>query len=142
MSNSNQHNIVFDGVCNFCNAAVNFIIKRDPHARYIFTPMQSSFAQSLIAEHCAETVGIDTFLLVKNGKAYLWTNAALEIAKDLSGLWKWFNLLRIIPTKVRNACYRPFARNRLRIFGGRKVCRRPSEYDYQHFVQEVVGVRP
>ncbi len=133
MINQEQHIVVFDGVCNFCNAAVDFIIKRDPNARYLFTPMQSDYAQNLIATHGVKTVGIDTFLLVKNGEPYLWTNAALEIAKDLNGLWRYFNLLRIIPTEIRNACYRPFARNRLRIFGERTECRTPGENDYHRF---------
>lgn len=133
MNPTEQHIVVFDGMCNFCNAAVDFIIKRDPNTRYIFTPMQSGFAQQLITEHGAETVGVDTFLLVKNGKAYLWTNAALEIAKDLSGVWRYANIFRVIPTAVRNACYRPFARNRLRLFGERRECRKPCEADAHCF---------
>ena len=37
----NHHIVIFDGVCNFCNGAVNFIIKRDPKRVFLFTPMHS-----------------------------------------------------------------------------------------------------
>jgi predicted DCC family thiol-disulfide oxidoreductase YuxK len=43
----NRHIVVFDGVCNVCNGAVNFIIKRDPASMFAFTPMQSDLAREL-----------------------------------------------------------------------------------------------
>jgi len=33
--------LLFDGVCNFCNDAVNFIIDRDPKGRFRFASLQS-----------------------------------------------------------------------------------------------------
>ena len=33
--------ILFDGECNFCDASVQFIIKRDPAAHFQFTSLQS-----------------------------------------------------------------------------------------------------
>ena len=34
--------IVFDGVCNFCNAFVNFVLDRDSHGLFKFGTLQSS----------------------------------------------------------------------------------------------------
>jgi predicted DCC family thiol-disulfide oxidoreductase YuxK len=41
--------VIFDGVCHLCQGAVQFIIKRDPQARFVFTPLQSELAQQLLA---------------------------------------------------------------------------------------------
>ncbi|WP_339773559.1 DUF393 domain-containing protein [uncultured Paraglaciecola sp.] len=82
---SNHHVIIFDGVCNFCNSSINFIIKRDHSNNFVFAPMQSPAAQKLIADYNVENVGFDTFLLIKNGKCFYRTNAAIEIAQDLRG---------------------------------------------------------
>ncbi|MFN3580729.1 MAG: thiol-disulfide oxidoreductase DCC family protein [Pseudomonas sp.] len=76
-----RHLVIFDGVCNFCNGAVNFIIKRDPSGKFAFSPMQSEYAQNVLRSHGVNDVGVDTFLLVKNGKTYFRTNAAIEIEK-------------------------------------------------------------
>jgi predicted DCC family thiol-disulfide oxidoreductase YuxK len=121
-----RHLIVFDGVCNFCNGAVNFIIERDPAGKFIFTPMQSEFAQTIFRSHGINNVGIDTFLLVKNGQAYTWTNAALEISKDLTGYWYLFHIFKILPRPVRDWFYRLFARNRYRLFGRTQHCMVPT----------------
>ncbi len=38
--------IVFDGVCNLCNASVDFILRRDPDRRFLFASNQSAPAAS------------------------------------------------------------------------------------------------
>lgn len=88
----NKDLVIYDGVCNFCNGAVAFILKRDKAERFTFSPMQSEYAQEVIAQYEVDTVGIDTFMLVKNGQLFLWSDAALEVSKDLSGLWFVFGV--------------------------------------------------
>ncbi len=99
---STKHIIIFDGVCNFCNGAINFIIKHDPNETFASTPMQTELASSLARKHNITDVGLDTLLLVKNGQCYKWTDAVLEITKDLSGYWHLFNILKIIPGSIRD----------------------------------------
>lgn len=127
MATHNQYIIVYDGVCNFCNGAVNFIIKRDPSGVFAFTPMQSNLASELLKKHKIHNVGIDTFLLIKNDKCFVFSTAALEITKNLSGYWYIFNILRIIPKTIRDFLYRAFARNRYALFGRSDVCVIPSD---------------
>jgi len=79
--------VIFDGICNFCNGAVNFIIKRDSKAVFKFTPTQSKIAQDLLLKHQVPEVGYDSFVLIKNGQSFLRTNAAFEITKNLDGFW-------------------------------------------------------
>ena len=126
MKTDNKHIIIFDGICNFCNGAINFIIKHDPEGVFVFTPMQTELAQELMTKHKITNVGIDTFLLIKNENTYVWTDAALEITKDLNGYWYLLNITKIIPRFIRDFLYRIFARNRYNLFGKRDQCMVPT----------------
>ena len=128
-----QYLIIYDGVCNFCNGAVSFIIKRDKSERFIFSPMQSDYAQAIIREKSVATVGVDTFMLVKNGQVYLWSDAALEITRDLTGFWSLFRVFSILPSGFRDVFYKLFARNRLRLFGGTNQCQIPDKHLLSRF---------
>ncbi len=126
--------VIFDGVCNFCNGAVNFIIKRDPEGVFAFTPMQSDLAKELMEKHQIFNVGIDTFLLIKDGQCFIFSSAALEIAKDLTGFWYLFNILKLIPAPVRDFFYKLFARNRYKLFGRKEHCMVPTTAIRSRFV--------
>lgn len=130
----NRHIIVFDGVCNFCNGAVNFIIKRDPEGIFAFTPMQSDLARELMDKHKIHNVGIDTFLLIKNDQCFVFSSAALEITKDLTGLWYIFNVFRLVPSAIRDFFYKVFARNRYALFGKQDTCMVPTKEMRSRFV--------
>jgi len=130
----NRPIIIFDGVCNFCNAAVNFIIKRDPAAQFAFTPMQSTLAKELMAKYQINNVGIDTFLLIKNDQTFVFSSAALEITKGLTGLWYWLTVFKVIPSPIRDAIYKLFARNRYVLFGKADVCIVPTKALRSRFV--------
>ncbi len=130
----NRPIVIFDGVCNLCNGAVNFIIKRDPEGVFAFTPMQSDLAQELINKHKIHNVGVDTFLLIKNDQCYVFSSAALEIAKDLSGFWYAFNIFKFVPIIIRDFLYKLFARNRYTLFGRQETCMVPTEGMRSRFV--------
>lgn len=123
---NNKHIIIFDGVCNFCNSSVNFIIKHDHNDVFVFASLQSPVASKLIADYKVKDVGFDTFLLIKNNECFLRTNAALEIVKDFNGAWSLLRVLKIIPRPIRDYFYRLFARNRYAIFGKADYCRTPT----------------
>ena len=130
----NRHIVIFDGVCNFCNGAVNFIIKRDPDGIFAFTPMQSDLARELMDKHKIHNVGIDTFLLIKNDQCFVFSSAALEIAKDLNGLWYVFSVFRFVPSSIRDFFYKVFARNRYALFGRQDTCMVPTKEMRSRFV--------
>ena len=130
----NRHIVIFDGLCNLCNGAVNFIIKRDPKAIFVFTPIQSDLADKLMRDHQIISAEIDTFLLIKNGKAHIRTDAALEITKDLSGLWFLFRVFRIIQPSLRDILYRLIAKNRYKLFGKRDECMIPTQEIRERFI--------
>ena len=122
----NRHIVIFDGVCNLCNGSVNFIIKHDPKCLFAFIPAQSPSGQRLIKEFDVPEVGVDTFLLIKNGRCYFRTNAALEIAKDLSGAWFLLYVFKIVPRSLRDYFYNLLAKNRYKLFGRKEACMIPT----------------
>jgi predicted DCC family thiol-disulfide oxidoreductase YuxK len=119
--------IIFDGVCNFCNGAVTFIIDHDPEGMFSFTPMQSDLAKELAEKYSIDTVGLDTFILIKNGRSYIRTSGALEICKDLSGFWYLFRIFKMVPARIRDVVYRALAKNRYKLFGRQSECMVPTE---------------
>lgn len=126
LSNLPDRLVIFDGVCNFCNASCNFIIKRDPSAQFTFTTVQSELGVRLLGQ-----LGIDpddpiTFVLIKNSEVYLKSSAALEIAKELTGAWSLASYLIVIPSVIRDSIYGLIARNRYALMGKRDTCMVPS----------------
>ncbi len=135
MINTDNKNIaVFDGLCNFCQSSVNFIIKRDSKKTFIFTPAQSQTGQYIIGKFKVPEVGKDTFLLVKKNICFFRTNASLEIAKELSGLWPVFYSLKLIPSPIRDVCYDAFAKKRYNWFGKKDSCSIPTQDNRDRFI--------
>ena len=96
--------------------------------------MQSKLAHNLMEKHQIYNVGIDTFLLIKNNECFVFSNAALEITKDLTGFWYMFNVLKVIPSSIRDIFYKLFARNRYKLFGKQKSCVMPSNKVRSRFI--------
>jgi predicted DCC family thiol-disulfide oxidoreductase YuxK len=117
--------ILFDGVCNFCNGVVTFIIKHDKTMVFRFAALQSAAGQALIEKFHLPS-SFDTFILIQNGKAYTKSTAALHLYNQLSWLWKWTQLFWVIPRPIRDSAYNIIARNRYRWFGKREECMVPT----------------
>lgn len=118
--------ILFDGVCNLCTASVTFVIQRDADAKFRFASLQSSFGQKSLAEQGIDTQYFDTVMLIKNGKVYTRSDAALEIARELSGLWPALYAFKIFPSLLRNLVYDWIAKNRYKWFGKKDSCMIPT----------------
>ena len=114
--------VLFDGVCNLCNGAVQFIIERDKHQHFRFASLQSGFGQ----QYQQQVGEVDSILLVDHGKIYQKSSAALRIARKLDGLWPMLFILIIIPPFIRDFVYDIIARNRYRWFGKKESCWLPT----------------
>ncbi|MBK7705027.1 MAG: thiol-disulfide oxidoreductase DCC family protein [Acidobacteria bacterium] len=116
--------ILFDGVCNFCNSSVNFIIGRDKADVFRFAPLQSAAGREFVERFGLDE--IDSIILVENDRAYTHSTAALRIARTLGGFWRLFYVFIIVPGFVRDLFYKLFARNRYRLFGQKDACMIPT----------------
>lgn len=126
--------IVFDGVCNFCNAFVDFVIRHDPHRRFKFGTLQSEPAQKILEELGLQTKEFETFLLLEDDRVFTKSTAALKIAKQLRGPWSFLGMFLLIPVPIRDSIYDYFARHRYRWMGKRERCRLPIPTDKERFV--------
>ena len=125
--------LLFDGVCNFCNGSVQFIIKRDQAAYFQFASIQSEAGQALLAAYNIPT-DVDSVILIENGRAYAESTAALKVCRQLDGGWKLFSALLIVPPFIRNFFYRCFAKNRYRLFGQKEACMLPTIEQRKRFL--------
>ncbi len=118
--------ILFDGVCNLCNGAVQFIIRRDPHHKFRFASLQSAAGQELLLSHGVDATSLYSILVIDSGVLYQRSDAALRIARYLSGLWPVLTIFRILPRVIRDAVYNGVAANRYKWFGKREACMIPT----------------
>jgi predicted DCC family thiol-disulfide oxidoreductase YuxK len=123
---TNYEIILFDGVCNFCNASINFVIDHDPNKHFKFAPLQSEIGQEILRKFNKNTSDFDSVILLKNNQLYQKSDAALEITKHLSGFWKHLSIFNVLPISFLNFFYDIIARNRYRIFGKADSCRMPT----------------
>lgn len=122
----NKKIILFDGVCNLCNGAITFIIKRDKNDVFRYAPLQSKVGKNLAAKHKIDLDKVDSIILVTDQSAVAKSTAALRIAKHLSGGWPLLAVFFILPTFLRNAVYDFIARNRYKWFGKKDACMIPT----------------
>ena len=129
--------VLFDGVCNFCNSSVNFVIEHDRDGYFKFAPLQSDAGIELANKYglrsdeagdgsAGDLIPIDSVILVEDGSAYTHSTAALRIVRRLGGFWSWLYAFIVVPRPIRDFFYKLFARYRYRIFGRKDECMLPS----------------
>ena len=119
--------ILFDGVCNLCDSAVQFVIQHDTKDVFRFVALQSQMGQEILKYIGVDPVNIDSIILYEPGIAYYYkSQAALEIAKNLGGFFHFGTVLRIIPTGISNQLYDYIAENRYKWYGKKESCMIPT----------------
>jgi predicted DCC family thiol-disulfide oxidoreductase YuxK len=118
--------VLFDGVCNLCNTAVQLIIKRDKKKLFRFASLQSEAGRALMKEYNFPAGELNSFILIDNGKAYSKSTAALKVAKKLSGIWPLLYTFMVIPKIFRDSIYGWVGRNRYKWFGKKEECMIPT----------------
>lgn len=124
--------VIFDGVCNFCDSAVNFAIDRDPKGALAFAASQSDAGRALMGRFGVESS--ETIYLVEGSRISDRSTAALRIARLLKFPWNLAAVFLVVPRPVRDAVYGLVARNRYRWFGRRDSCRMPTDRDRGRFL--------
>ena len=126
--------VLFDGVCNLCDRAVNFVIDRDPELVFRFASLQSSVGERLLARFDLDPNETDSLVLIEEGRAYVYSTAALRIARRLGKLWPIAYGLIVVPRPLRDAAYKAIAGRRYRWFGKRETCRIPTPEEQARFL--------
>lgn len=123
MSDLENPIILFDGVCNLCNASVLWVIDHDPKQIFRFASLQSDAARRTVPNL---TTLPDSIVLIDEQGIHTRSTAALRIARRLGFPWSLASLATVLPAFLRDAVYQWIARNRYTWFGRSDTCRIPS----------------
>jgi predicted DCC family thiol-disulfide oxidoreductase YuxK len=126
--------VLFDGVCNLCNGSVLFIIKRDAQSKLKFASLQSDYGAAQMKQFSLPPSTLNSVLLIKGGRLFQKSNAALEIASMLDGMWPGLYGFKIVPAFIRDFIYDWIAKNRYRWFGKKEECMIPTPEMKARFV--------
>ncbi len=118
--------VLFDGVCNLCNASVQFVIARDPDGYFRFAALGSEAARCALNELAVTGSLPDSIALLESGGLYTRSTAGLRIARRLTFPWPLLWALMIVPRPLRDRVYDLIARRRYRWFGKRAACMVPT----------------
>lgn len=119
--------ILFDGVCNLCNGAVQFIIKHDKKDIFRFVALQSDLGKKICNYIGVDQTKIDSIILYNPGAAYYYKSTAIiEIANDLGRFYSLLSFFKIFPEKLRNYIYDYIAKNRYKWYGKKESCMIPT----------------
>ena len=109
--------VLFDGICNLCNASVRFISRHDKDSKIKFASLQSETAKQLLSKLNIDTIKIDSIIFISKEKIFFKSNAAIEISKLLDGVPHLLKYFQFIPRPIRDIVYDLIAKNRYRLFG-------------------------
>lgn len=124
-SSTNPTIVLFDGECSFCDASVQFILKRDPAGEFNFASLQSEVGKQFLAQHQIPA-DVSTMVLIENEKAFTRSSAALKVARKLPGLWPILYVFMLVPKIIRDGVYNLIARNRYLLMGKKDACALPD----------------
>jgi predicted DCC family thiol-disulfide oxidoreductase YuxK len=118
--------LLFDGVCNLCNASVQWVIKRDHKGIFRFAALQSDIGQQLLQQLGRSTTEFNSVVVMVGDKVYTESDAPLTVASRLGGIWQLARIFWLVPKPIRDALYQFVARNRYRWFGRTESCMMPQ----------------
>ena len=130
---TNKPIIFFDGICNLCNASVQFVIKRDKKKQFLFASLQSDVAKNILLQKKYE-INLNTIVLLKKDHIYKKSDAALMILKELGFPYNLFYGFKIIPKFIRDFVYDVIAKYRYQWFGKRATCMVPTKEIKERFI--------
>lgn len=128
--------VLFDGVCNFCNASAVWIIRRDRRALIRLAALQSPAGQAALRSANATQPLPDSLILIDSHGVHVKSDAALGIARHLGFPWSWACILKILPKSLRNAVYDYVARHRYAWFGKQSQCAVPTPEMRERFLSD------
>ena len=128
--------LLFDGHCSLCNAAVDFVLKRDAKKKLLLASIQGSAGQRVLKMYQLPPSYLETLVLVEEGQVYLGSTAALRVSRLLGGGWPLFYSLIIIPKGVRDRIYQWIGKHRYQWFGRRATCRIANAEEQARFLKE------
>jgi predicted DCC family thiol-disulfide oxidoreductase YuxK len=127
MDYHNKQILYFDGVCNLCETAVQFVIKRNKQENILFASLQSSAGQKMLIDFNLPQQQLFSMVFVDRGELYIKSSASLRITKYLAAAWPICQYAKFVPRFIRDVVYDWVARNRYKWFGEKNACWLPTK---------------
>ncbi|GMH46948.1 hypothetical protein TrRE_jg3681 [Triparma retinervis] len=130
---SNYDNVIlYDGVCNFCNAWVDILLQIDTKKRFRFAALQSDTGKKCLEGVGKERDDISSVMLIKSRgggslEGYEKSDCIVEVVKELGIPGTGFvasTLAAAMPRPVKDGLYDTVARNRYNFMGKRTTFER------------------
>ena len=131
--NEAKNILFYDGDCALCNRCVQYVIEHEKGEELLFSSLQSDFAKQELAKYHYDFSQTGTMVLIKNGKAYFKSSAALILNKFFKAPYSWLYALIIFPKFFRDRIYDIVARNRKKWFK-KEFCFVPDEKLRKRFI--------
>lgn len=116
--------LIFDGVCNLCNNAVDFFISRDKEKIFRYAPLQGEFAKANLDS--TRLKNLDSVVLLYEGKLYIKSQAILKALIILGWPYRLCGIFKLVPICISDKVYDLIASNRYKFFGKKDSCRLPT----------------
>jgi len=127
--------ILFDGICKFCHASVQFVIKRDHKRQFLFCPIQSVKGQQLMKQYGIADSGLTSMVLLDSHHVYRKSTAGLRIARNLPMPWPLLYGFTVLPVSIRDTVYDFIGNHRYQWFGKFNQCWIPDEETRNRFLE-------
>jgi predicted DCC family thiol-disulfide oxidoreductase YuxK len=139
LSETPRRLVLFDGVCVLCDASMRFLLDRDARGIFCFAPLQGETARAVFSRHPEADGSLRTVLYVRDfegpdERLYERSDAAIEILRDLGGVYRAVSPMRFLPRGLRDALYDFIASHRYRWFGKLDACRLPEKGMEERFL--------
>ena len=128
--------LLFDGHCNFCNAWVKLIVRRDTAKKILFAPLQSSVGRKMLEEHKIDVNYTDSLVFFEEERFSVSSTAALRIFSYLDGWERHLHIFTVLPRPLRDAVYHFIAKYRYKWFGRSEQCMVPTPELRERFLAE------
>jgi predicted DCC family thiol-disulfide oxidoreductase YuxK len=127
-----ERTVYFDGYCNLCNAAIDFLIRHDRRQRLKFASLQGETAAKRLPPEFTQELG--TMVYQEGDRVWKESSAALRSGIALGGIYSVGWLALVVPSFVRDPIYRFIAKHRYQWFGKRETCRLPTPEERARFL--------
>ncbi|WP_380674327.1 thiol-disulfide oxidoreductase DCC family protein [Salinigranum sp. GCM10025319] len=127
--------LLFDGVCNLCNGAVQFVVERDSDERIRFASLQSDVGRAVRDRLDLSGEDLGTVVLVEGERAYTKSAAVVRVGELLGGVYGLASLGWLLPRSIRDWLYDRVAANRYDWFGRKEQCMVPTPELRSRFVE-------
>jgi predicted DCC family thiol-disulfide oxidoreductase YuxK len=137
--------VYFDGLCNVCNAFIDFLIRHDSKRVLKFAPLQGSTARArlpaglvndmstMALEDARASAGADAGGAT-GSRIDLESTAAIKTIASLGGVYSLMKIFLLVPKFLRDFVYRWIANHRYLFAGRRETCRMPTPEERAQFL--------